>query len=325
MNTDKVLVLRTCANNMSDHCGLIWPVSGVAECKYWKPTRKVENGLSGLLWGKGASTHLNMQPDARWVVCEVLAQEVVVLDAGEGVKFPRAEVVHVGTRSSAARYIVEHIADYPLSAVDFIEVDASTQIPVEVNATVAVSLPVTESVFDIARPVESVSSSTTLETATYGSTLTGANQSQLIAGYGSTETAGDKSTLIAGYGSTGTSGSDSSIIAGYGSTQTAGEESSLTAGYGSTQTAQEGSDLTAGYGSTGTAGSDSSLIAGYGSTQTAGEESSLTAGYGSTQTAQEGSDLTAGYGSTGTAGSDSSLIAGYGSTQTAGEESSLTA
>nr|WP_256671149.1 hypothetical protein [Pseudomonas sp. IB20] len=53
----------------------------------------------------------------------------------------------------------------------------------------------------------------TLETAVYGSTLTGANQSQLIAGYGSTETAGDRSTLIAGYGSTGTSGSDSSIIA----------------------------------------------------------------------------------------------------------------
>src|SRR5471030_1519681 len=117
MNDDKVLVLRTCANNMSDHCGQIWPVSGVVECKYWEPTRKLENGLAGLLWGKGASTHLNMQADARWVICEVAVSDIIFLDAQGGVKFPRAEVVHVGTRNSAAGYISANIASYASSTV----------------------------------------------------------------------------------------------------------------------------------------------------------------------------------------------------------------
>ncbi|OZO00959.1 Ice nucleation protein, partial [Pseudomonas sp. IB20] len=241
MNDVKVLVLRTCSNNMGDHCGLVWPVSGVVECKFWEPTRKLENGLSGLLWGKGASSQLNMQADARWVVCEVAIDDIIRLDIDGCVKFPRAEVVHVGTRNSALGYISSNVSNYASYSAGLVEPFAFSEVRPEINE-------------DSFRPPGATDQALkTLETAVYGSTLTGANQSQLIAGYGSTETAGDRSTLIAGYGSTGTSGSDSSIIAGYGSTQTAGEESSLTAGYGSTQTAQEGSDLTAGYGSTGTA------------------------------------------------------------------------
>ncbi|MBT0628158.1 Ice nucleation protein, partial [Pseudomonas fluorescens] len=278
MKAEKVLVLRTCANNMADHCGLIWPVSGRVECKFWEPTLKLENGLTGVLWGQGASAQLSPQADARWVVCEVAVSDLIFLEEDEGVKFSRAEVVHVGTRSSALDFIQDNACKYEASTTNLIE---ALVIPDAQSGTKAVlpALPVvTKTPADVVTRRTTVRSTQTLETAVYGSTLTGANQSQLIAGYGSTETAGDSSTLIAGYGSTGTSGSDSSIIAGYGSTQTAGDESSLMAGYGSTQTAKVGSDLTAGYGSTGTAGSDSSLIAGYGSTQTAGGESSLTAG-----------------------------------------------
>lgn len=84
MSDVKVLVLRTCSNNMGDHCGLIWPVSGLVECKFWEPTRKLENGLSGLLWGKGTSIHLNMQADARWIVCEVAVDEIISLDIEGG-------------------------------------------------------------------------------------------------------------------------------------------------------------------------------------------------------------------------------------------------
>ncbi|PBK00522.1 Ice nucleation protein, partial [Pantoea allii] len=322
MKDDKILILRTCANNMADHGGIIWPLSGIVECKYWKPVKGFENGLTGLAWGKGSDSPLSLHADARWVVAEVPFDECIAIETHGWVKFPRAEVLHVGTKTSAMQFILHHHADYIAST----ETQAGSVIP-DVASEIKAgerSLPVVD---DIDATIESGSTQPTqkIEIGTYGSTLSGTHQSQLIAGYGSTETAGDNSTLIAGYGSTGTAGADSALVAGYGSTQTAGEESSQMAGYGSTQTGLKGSDLTAGYGSTGTAGDDSSLIAGYGSTQTAGEDSSLTAGYGSTQTAQKGSDLTAGYGSTGTAGSDSSLIAGYGSTQTAGEESSQTA
>ncbi|KPW98801.1 Uncharacterized protein ALO75_04599, partial [Pseudomonas syringae pv. coryli] len=286
MNLDKALVLRTCANNMADHCGLIWPASGTVESKYWQSTRRHENGLVGLLWGAGTSAFLSVHADARWIVCEVAVADIISLEEPGMVKFPRAEVVHVGDRISASHFISARQAD-PASTPTPTPTPMATPTPTPATANVA--LPVAEQasheVFDVALvsaaapPVNTLPVTTpqNLQTATYGSTLSGDNHSRLIAGYGSNETAGNHSDLIAGYGSTGTAGSDSSLVAGYGSTQTAGGDSALTAGYGSTQTAREGSNLTAGYGSTGTAGSDSSLIAGYGSTQTSGEDSSLTA------------------------------------------------
>ncbi|KPX68541.1 Ice nucleation protein, partial [Pseudomonas amygdali pv. lachrymans] len=289
MNLEKALVLRTCANNMADHCGLVWPVSGTVECRHWQPTKAHENGLAGLLWGVGTSAFLSVHADARWVVCEVAVADLIALSESGMVKFQRAQVVHVGDKSSAAHYLLMHRASY-----------SSTSPPVAVEVRPASGeLVVSHEVFDVASVSAPVGAegnlpavtTQTLQTATYGSTLIGDSHSQLVAGYGSTETAGSHSDLTAGYGSTGTAGSDSSLTAGYGSTQTSGSDSSLRAGYGSTQTAQEGSNLTAGYGSTGTAGADSSLIAGYGSTQTSGSDSALTAGYGSTQTAQEGSNL----------------------------------
>ncbi len=273
MNLDKALVLRTCANNMADHCGLIWPASGTVESKYWQSTRRHENGLVGLLWGAGTSAFLSLHADARWIVCEVAVTDIISLEEPGMVKFPRGEVVHVGDKISASHFISARQADQA-------SMPAPTPMLLTTPAAVSVTLPVAEQasheVFDVAlvsatAPLANnlpVTVPQTLQTATYGGTLSGDNHSRLIAGYGSTETAGNHSDLIAGYGSTGTAGSDSALVAGYGSTQTAGGDSALTAGYGSTQTAREGSNLTAGYGSTGTAGSDSSLIAGYGSTQT---------------------------------------------------------
>ena len=72
---ENILVLRTCANNMADHCGLIWPMVGPVECKFWKPSGLHENVLTGLLWGKGVGAHLSAYADARWVVCEVAVDQ----------------------------------------------------------------------------------------------------------------------------------------------------------------------------------------------------------------------------------------------------------
>ncbi|MCF5306069.1 ice nucleation protein, partial [Pseudomonas syringae] len=111
MNLDKALVLRTCANNMADHCGLIWPASGTVESKYWQSTRRHENGLVGLLWGAGTSAFLSVHADARWIVCEVAVADIISLDEPGMVKFPRAEVVHVGDRISASHFISARQAD----------------------------------------------------------------------------------------------------------------------------------------------------------------------------------------------------------------------
>src|SRR5450830_1088037 len=142
MKTEKVLVLRTCANNMADHCGLIWPVSGVVECKFWEPTIKLENGLAGVLWGQGASAQLSPQADAKWVVCEVAVGELIFLEEDEGVKLSRAEVVHVGTRSSALDFIYNNACKYEASTTNLIEAFVS---PDAQSATTSVlpALPVT--------------------------------------------------------------------------------------------------------------------------------------------------------------------------------------
>lgn len=215
--------------------------------------------------GQGTNAHLNMHADAHWVVCMVDTADIIWLGEEGMIKFPRAEVVYAGNRAGAMQCIAAGIAQHTppqpeppaVVAADFIPKAAQAQFTapaVDSGAPSTAPHPMAASGIDPQAAQPSNAILRTREIATYGSTLTGADQSQLIAGYGSTETAGNGSELIAGYGSTGVAGSDSTIVAGYGSSQTAGGGSTLTAGYGSTQTARHGSDLTAGYGSTETAG-----------------------------------------------------------------------
>ena len=112
MSDNKVLVLRTCANDMSDHAGQVWPDAGLVVCKHWKPSKKLENGLVGLLWGEGSSTQLSLRADAKWVVCEVHIDQIIKLDEDGMIKFPEAEVVHTGTQDSSINYIAAHIEHY---------------------------------------------------------------------------------------------------------------------------------------------------------------------------------------------------------------------
>lgn len=97
--SENVLVLRTCAANGGAYGGFIWPESGEVVAPDWDPSPECGNGLHGLLWGEGDGSILNWDSDARWLVCEVDAADVV--DIGGKVKFPRANVVYCGDRDGA--------------------------------------------------------------------------------------------------------------------------------------------------------------------------------------------------------------------------------
>ena len=114
MSEDKVLVLRTCDAEMrSSHGGFVWPESGPVSAPDWDPTPKCGRGLHGLLRGEGDGTLLAWEDSAKWLVVEVLACEIVLLDDGEKVKFPRGVVVYAGHRCTATAMIAER---YPAAA-----------------------------------------------------------------------------------------------------------------------------------------------------------------------------------------------------------------
>ena len=102
-----VLILRTCAADMTSHGGFKWPKKGRVQCKDWKPTPTCGNGLHGLLWGEGDASLMNWSDDAKWLVVKVRADEVVKIDDAK-VKFPRGEVLCCGDRLTATSYLVQY-------------------------------------------------------------------------------------------------------------------------------------------------------------------------------------------------------------------------
>jgi hypothetical protein len=101
-----VLVLRTCAADLSSSRGFVWPASGPVEAKDWSPAPVCGQGLHGLLWGRGGANYLaHGVEDARWLVVEVEAAAVV--DLGDKVKFPRGNVIYAGTREGAIELIAK--------------------------------------------------------------------------------------------------------------------------------------------------------------------------------------------------------------------------
>ncbi|WP_320910258.1 hypothetical protein [Citrobacter farmeri] len=105
-NSNKVLVLRTCAADMSAYGGFIWPKSGFVEAHDWNPKAECGNGLHGLLWGQGSSGYLSVAEDANWMVCEVEKDKIVDLE--DKVKFPSCEVVFCGEKEGAINYLMEN-------------------------------------------------------------------------------------------------------------------------------------------------------------------------------------------------------------------------
>ena len=99
-----VLVLRTCAADMTSRNDFRWPESGHVEAPDWDPTPECGDGLHGLLWGKGdANLMAHVKPDSKWLVVEVDA--TLIVDLGDKVKFPRGNVIHAGDRETAIKMI----------------------------------------------------------------------------------------------------------------------------------------------------------------------------------------------------------------------------
>ena len=161
-----VLVLRTCAADMSSRNGFIWPESGPVECPDWSPEPVCGHGLHGALWGEGNAQLLSWDKDARWLVVRVLAPDIVDLDGK--VKFPRGWVEHCGTRESATQYLSDH--------------GGRGRAIIGLTATGGHDSTLTGG------------DDSTL-TGGDGSTLTGGNRSTLTGGYRSTLTGGDRSQI----------------------------------------------------------------------------------------------------------------------------------
>jgi hypothetical protein len=104
--SEHVLVLRTCNADMTSHGGFKWPESGLVEAPDWRDDGKCGGGLHGLLWGEGNGALLNWSEGVKWIVCRVPAADIRELRGK--VKFPRCEVVFVGDRFSATKYLSEN-------------------------------------------------------------------------------------------------------------------------------------------------------------------------------------------------------------------------
>jgi hypothetical protein len=98
-----VLILRTCSADGTSTNGFRWPKDGPVEAPDWNPEPVCGGGLHGLLWGAGDSSLLDWAEDAKWLVVEVEADEIV--DLGGKVKFPRGEVVYCGDRAGAGKIV----------------------------------------------------------------------------------------------------------------------------------------------------------------------------------------------------------------------------
>ena len=101
--TDRVLVLRTCAADLTSKNGFVWPSSGHVLCPDWAPTAECGHGLHGLLWGAGDGSLLDWSLDAKWLVVAVEPSQLVALDGK--VKFAAGEVVHCGDQASATAFL----------------------------------------------------------------------------------------------------------------------------------------------------------------------------------------------------------------------------
>jgi hypothetical protein len=242
MEPEYVLVLRTCAADLTSFGGFRWPASGPVKALDWDPAPRCGHGLHGFLWGEGDGGLASWAEDARWLVVRVLATEIV--DLGGKVKFPQGEVIFCGDRLGATTYIATH--------------GGAGRAIIGGTATAGVRGAATAGYHGTA-------------TAGDHGTATAADRGTATAGYGGTATAGVRGAATAGVGGTATAGDRG--------TATAGDHGTATAGYGGTATAGYRGTATAGDGGTATAGVRGAATAGVGGTATAGDRGTATAGY----------------------------------------------
>ena len=182
---ETVFVLRVCSPDLTSHKGFQWPstIGAKVSAPDWSDNANCGNGLHGWIHGAGdvfVAEHTNNH-DAKWLCLEVDADTIVNLNGK--VKFPRAIVRFIGSRTDAAQWIVDHD---PLS-------DPSTVIGHCATAGYRGTA-----------------------TAGDGGTATAGDGGTATAGQYGTATAGDGGTATAGYRGTATAGQYGTATAGYG-------------------------------------------------------------------------------------------------------------
>ena len=110
-NTKKVLVLRTCDENLkSRHGSFQWAaVGGETIAPDWNNSPECGNGLHGWLWGCGDWSLKDGSKNPKWLILEVDADEIINL-AGK-VKFPKAKTLLVVDKWADA---ISFIQGHPL-------------------------------------------------------------------------------------------------------------------------------------------------------------------------------------------------------------------
>jgi len=273
----RVLMLRTCAADMTSYGSFVWPVKGYVEAPDWCAEPVCGGGLHGALWGEGDGTLLSWATDAMWLVVEVDDRQII--DLYGKIKVPRGWVLYAGDRLTATG----------MMPVGKAVIGGTATAGDGGNATAGYRGTATAGHHGTA-------------TAGHHGTATAGDGGNATTGYGGTATAGDDGTATAGDHGNATAGHSGNATAGYRGTATAGHHGTATAGHHGT--------ATAGYRGTVTAGDHGNATAGYRGIATAGDGGNATAGYRGMATAGDGGTATAGYYGTATAGDGGNATAG---------------
>jgi hypothetical protein len=104
-----MLILKVVDRDMRSYGGFTWPESGPVEAPDWSPAAVCGGGLHGWANGEGSYIHtLNRPIVNRWLVVEVADSDVVSLEGGTKVKFPRGTVVFCGDKAGAVKYLIDN-------------------------------------------------------------------------------------------------------------------------------------------------------------------------------------------------------------------------
>jgi len=220
----KSLVLKAVSSDMKSYGGFQWPgVGGVAVADDWDASPTCGGGLHGWLNGVGDAScqSWSKSPDAKWLVLSVDTETLV--DLWGKVKFPEAEVVHVGDKKSAGDVIL---------ATGFIG-------PV-IGATVTGGDDATVTGGNYAMVTGGHRATVT---GGYGATVTGGNYAMVTGGHGATVTGGCHATVTGGYGATVTGGYGATVTGGANATVTGGGHATVTGGHRATVTGGHGAIL----------------------------------------------------------------------------------
>ena len=106
---ETVLVLRKCDQRMCAYNDFQWPTSGSVEAPDWSASAVCGYGLHGLAKGEGDASTIKWRddPDAYWVVVEVLASDIVPLENNSKCKFPRGVVVYASKDRDGAIKMIQ--------------------------------------------------------------------------------------------------------------------------------------------------------------------------------------------------------------------------